>query len=299
MIVLLRENLLIPLSGRIQDPVFEQVHAFAPVVLTKQPPMWHSYCCCVAGLHRKVLMQKFTGVFAALFAICFLSFPAKAEDSSIAGQSNSYWKFAAFPSNPAGSNQTTNSPTPSANSQTRGSLPRVSTVQPAPLAGREKWHYYLRSTYGPKSFGYTIAGAGIKQAQGSVPEWGGGMEGYSKRFASSFSQKVVNQSIRIGLNGLLREDPRYFASGRSGIWSRTLCAAGQTLVSHKDSGETRFAYSRFAGDFGAAYVSRQWHPDSYHTTGDYLTSGFSSVGIDAAKNIFSEFWPDIRKWLHH
>jgi hypothetical protein len=54
MIVLLRENFLIPLSGRISvPPVFEQIHAFAPVVLMEQPPMWHSYCCCVAGLHRR------------------------------------------------------------------------------------------------------------------------------------------------------------------------------------------------------------------------------------------------------
>jgi hypothetical protein len=244
-------------------------------------------------------MQRITGVFATLIALCFLSLAAKAEDNSIAGQSNSTWKFSAFPSNPAGSNQTTVNPSTSANSQTPGSLPRVSTVQPAPLTGTEKWHYYLRSTYGPKSFGYTIAGTGIKQAKGSVPEWGGGMEGFGKRFASLFGQKVVNRSIRIGLNGLLREDPRYFASGRSGIWSRTLYAVGQTFVSHKDSGGTRFAYSRFAGDFGAAYVSRQWHPDSYHTTSDYLTSGLSWVGIDAAKNIFSEFWPNIRRLLHH
>jgi hypothetical protein len=246
-------------------------------------------------------MQRITEVFATLIVLCFLSSQTKAEDSN-AGQSDCYWEFAAFPSSPAGSNQTTSNPSSSTNrqtSQTPGSLPRVSTVQPAPLTGSEKWHYYLRSTYGPKSFGYTIAGAGIKQAQGSVPEWGGGMEGYGKRFASSFGQKVVNRSIRIGLKGLLHEDPRYFASGRSGIWSRTLYAVGQTFVSHKDAGGARFAYSRFAGSFGAAYVSRQWYPDSYHTTSDYLTSGFESVGIDAAKNVFSEFWPDIRRLLHH
>lgn len=124
------------------------------------------------------------------------------------------------------------------------------------------------------------------------------MEGYGKRFASSFGQKAVNRSIRIGLNGVLHEDPRYFTSGRSGIWGRTLYAVSQTFVAHKDSGGTRIAYSRFAGDFGAAYVSRQWHPDSYHTTGDYLTSGITSVGIDAAKNVFSEFWPDVKRILH-
>jgi hypothetical protein len=167
------------------------------------------------------------------------------------------------------------------------------------MTGSEKWHYYLRSTYGPKPFAYSIAGAGIKQAEGSVPEWGGGMEGYGKRFASSFGQKAINRSVRIGLQGLLREDPRYFASGRSDIWSRTMYAVSEAFWVRRDSGGTRPAYTRWIGDFSAAYVSRQWHPDSYHTTGEYLTSGFTSIGIDAAKNIWNEFWPDIRRLLRH
>ncbi len=228
----------------------------------------------------------------------FASSAIAAEASTSVGQPEAPKFFTVFATEPAGPNQAANS-SPSATNQTPGSLPRVSTVQPAPMTGREKFRYYLRSTYGPKSIGYTIAGAGIKQAEGSVPEWGGGMEGYGKRFASSFGQKVVNRSIRIGLDGLLHEDPRYFASGRSGIWSRALYAVGQTFVVHKDAGGTRIAYTRFAADFGAAYVSRQWHPDTYHTTSDYLTSGLSSIGIDAAKNVWSEFWPDIRRLLHH
>ena len=232
-----------------------------------------------------------------LFALlCLLSVsPLLAADIN---SGNDPGHFVLFNSDPGAGGQTASS-TPSQTNQSPGSLPRASSVQPSPLSVREKWVYYLKSTYGPKSFAYTAAGAGIKQAEGSVPEWGGGMEGYGKRYASSFGQKAINRTVRIGLQTLLHEDPRYIASDRTGIWSRTLYAASQAAWVRKDGGGTRIAYSRFIGDFSAAYLSRQWHPDSYHTTSDYITAGLTSLGIDAAKNVFNEFWPDVRRMLHH
>lgn len=224
-------------------------------------------CAWILG---EVLMHGLGGVAKTLTFLCFLSTPLVAQDINSA-----------------------------CNGQSSVTSPSVSAVQHVPMSGREKWDYYLKSSYGVRSIFSSIVGAGIKQAQGTVPEWGGGMEGYGKRFGSSFAQKAINRSIRISLNGLLHEDPRYFASNRSGIWSRSLYAIGQVFLVHKDAGGTRIAYSRFAGNFGAAYISRQWHPDSYHTTGDYLGSGFRSLGVDAAKNIFSEFWPDIKRLIHH
>ena len=189
--------------------------------------------------------------------------------------------------------------TAAAGSQAQAPLSRASRVQPAPLTGREKFRFYLKSTYGPGEMAFSLTGAGINQARDSVPEFGQGVEGYSKRFGSALGQKAVSRSIRSGMGALLHEDPRYFASNRSGTWNRALYAAGQTFVAHKDSGGTRFAYSRFVGAFSAAYISKQWHPDNYHTTKDYLTAGATSIGISMGKYVFFEFWPDIKRRLHH
>jgi hypothetical protein len=188
--------------------------------------------------------------------------------------------------------------------QTKGanppsSLPRVAVSNPIPLTAGEKFHYYVKSTYGPKSFGYSLLGAGINQARDKVPEWGQGMEGYSKRFASSFGQKVVKRSVDLGLITILHEDPRYFRSGQSGIVNRSLYAAEQVFIAHKDSGGTRFGYSNMISTFTGSYVSRQWRPDSYHSWGDCMSSFAISLGINAGKNLFNEFWPDIRNMLHH
>ena len=205
-------------------------------------------------------------------------------------------RFSLNATNPSSPDPSSN---PSAsNNQAPQSIPRA-TVQPAPLTGPEKFRYYLRTTYGPGSFAYTFAGSWINQARDAVPDWGQGMEGYGKRFGSSYGQKVIKNTIRLGLVEAMHEDPRYFASDRSGIWNRTEYAVWQTFLSHKDSGGTRPAYSRWISGFTASYAAHQWYPDSYHDVGDYLEGGGISFGLDIAKNVWSEFWPDVRRKLHH
>jgi hypothetical protein len=241
-------------------------------------------------------MQGISGVFMALALFWLLSGSAAAA-TTLDDNDHAPKKFSMNATDPSSPDQ---SSTPSAsNNQTPGSIPRA-TVHPVPLNGREKFRFYLRSTYGPASFAYTFAGSWINQTRDMVPEWGQGMEGYGKRFGSSYGQKVVKNSIRLGLVDLMQEDPRYFASSRSGIWSRTEYAIGQAFISHKDSGGIRVGYSKFISSFAASYVAHQWYPDTYHTAGDYLTGGALSIAIDAGKNVWSEFWPDIRrKVLHH
>jgi hypothetical protein len=245
----------------------------------------------------EVLMSGFDGVAKIFALLCILAAPLAAEELSSASN-NTPELFSVFATDPGNPGQTPNSG-PAVEARSRSMLPRVSPAQPASMSGREKWSYYLKSTYGLKTIGFSVLGAGAKQAMGSVPEWGGGVEGYGKRLGSGFGQRVMERSIKIGFNGLLREDPRYYSSDRTGFWRRTLYAVGQTFVVHKDAGGTRIAFSRLAGDFGGAYLSRQWHPDSYHTAGNYFRSGFKSIGMDAARNIVAEFWPNLKKILHH
>lgn len=226
----------------------------------------------------------------ALLAVFLLSSQGIAADAGRAEPQ----PFSVFPSSQAGSsNQLQNPP----GNQPPGGLPRVTPLQRTPRTGKEKAIYYLKTTYGPASLAYTAFGAGIKQANGSVYEWGGGMEGYGRRYASSFGQKAISRSIRHGLGGLLHEDPRFLPSSRSGVWKRTIDATKQVFFAHKDGGGQRIAYSRFAGNFGAAYISRQWRPERYRDATDVLSVGFASLGIDVAKTVFSEFWPDIKKRL--
>jgi hypothetical protein len=163
------------------------------------------------------------------------------------------------------------------------------------LTAGDKFHFYLQSTYGPKSIAATVATSAIRQARNAAPEWGQGMGGYGKRFASSFGQKAIKQSIQFGIRALWHEDPRYRASARTGLLQRTFYAVGQTFVSYKDSGGTRFAYSRFIGIVGGVCISRQWHPENRRSAGRHVAAAVSSIGLDVANNVFAEFWPDIKR----
>jgi hypothetical protein len=242
-------------------------------------------------------MCKLLGAARASAFIYLLCYPLAAGDL-LSCSTDASDGFAIFTPDPAAPRPMSDRTYPEA-TKLPGAPQDLTTARPVPLSGREKWRFYLRTTYGPASVGSSLLLAGIKQAQPDVPEWGGGMEGYGKRFGSSFAQKAINRSIRMGLNGLFKEDPRYLPSERSGYLNRTLDAVHQTFRVQRDSGGTRIAFSRFAGIFGAACITYQWYPESYRATSECLTSGVISLALDTAKNIFHEFWPDVRKRLHH
>ena len=165
----------------------------------------------------------------------------------------------------------------------------------SPLTPGEKFKLSLQSTASPLPIAASVFSAGYNQAVDSVPEWGQGMEGYGKRFASSIGQKAISNTIDSGLKILLREDPRYFHSDRQGIRARTLYAIGETFVVHKDYGGTRPNYSWFAGAASGVFLSRRWHPENDRNAEDYIWSAASAIGVQSAKNVFREFWPDIKK----
>jgi hypothetical protein len=171
------------------------------------------------------------------------------------------------------------------------SLPQV----PHEMTGNEKFRFYLKATCGPEAILSGIAGSAIGQARDSAPEWGQGTAGYGKRLGSLFGQKVIKNSFELGIGSFLHEDPRYFASDRSGIWRRTVYAAGRVFAVRKYSGATMPAYSRFIGIAGSVLISSQWHPQSVRTPARYSSDCAISLIMDVAKNIFKEFRPDIKK----
>lgn len=230
-------------------------------------------------------MRKTSGVLVVMALIC-LSIP-----SATAQEAPRY--FVLFDSGDSAGNSVADA----AQSQTPRAIPRAVPVKRKPMTGSERWSYYLRSTFGLRSLAYTAVGTGINQARDKVPEWGQGMEGYSRRYASSFGQKAIKRSIHHGLASLFHEDPRFRRSDRTKFFDRVLHAAGQALFAYKDDGGRRVGYSRFIATGTAAYVSRQWRPERYHTAEDYFSSSIRSLGTDAAKNVLNEFWPDIKRML--
>jgi hypothetical protein len=158
------------------------------------------------------------------------------------------------------------------------------------LSGKGIFLHYLKSLYSPINLAAAAAGAAIGQARDDVPEWGQQWPGYGRRLASSYTKHVVKQTIEHSVCALLRYDPSYIPSRRSGIWPRTYDAAMQSLRIRDAGGRWRFNYPHLISSFGAGFISRYgWYPQPYHTVADGIKSGAITFALDAASNVIREF----------
>ncbi|MDQ6701442.1 MAG: hypothetical protein M3Z36_14780 [Acidobacteriota bacterium] len=168
-----------------------------------------------------------------------------------------------------------------------------------PLGVSDKLIYHTKRIIEPTEFLRVGVSAGFQQFLGTPDEWGQGAEGYGRRYASSFGSNVLRQSITFGLVAALREDPRFFMSGKTGFGERLKSALTQTLICHTDSGGRSFAFGRVGGAFGSELISNTWRPKSVNTTGDALSRASSTLAVTAGTNVFREFLPEIKKLFKH
>jgi hypothetical protein len=163
-----------------------------------------------------------------------------------------------------------------------------------PLSNSAKFKYRIVENVELRGFLGAAVGASAEQVYHTPREWGKGIEGYGKRYASSFAAALTRQSFDYGFETVLREDPRYFpldgGSTRARIWS----AIKQTFVTRTDSGNTTLAYGRIASAFVTGQIMRAWLPPSTDTFPDGVRTGGLSLGVDAVVNLVYEFVPGSR-----
>jgi hypothetical protein len=177
----------------------------------------------------------------------------------------------------------------------------VSSPPPAqfvPLTSSERLSKYLAGLVDGESIFRAAASAGIRQANGTPKEWGGGAEAYGERVGNAFAEHVIHRTLQYGISAALHEDNRYFVSGQTGFFRRTKYAIKNTLLARHDNGNQYFSFSRVGGAAGAAFISRAWQPRSTTTAGDGAVSFGITMGSDIGFNVFCEFWPDMKRHLH-
>ena len=166
------------------------------------------------------------------------------------------------------------------------------------LTVKEKLHYDWVHLFDVQNVVFAGIGAGFDQLRDRPGEWGEGWGPFAGRYASHLGQYVVQRSIMFPVQAIDHEDTRYFRSTRTSYKGRLADAFLHTIWRHNDSGGMMPAYSEFLGDYGAAAVSRMWWPDKYHTGSAIFIAGSDTILVDAGINVFREFTPDIKRWLH-
>jgi hypothetical protein len=183
-------------------------------------------------------------------------------------------------------------------------LPNYLTVENSgkipPLTTGQKFKLVALGTFDPVEYPYVGLLAGISQAENSDPSYGQGFKGYAKRYGAGFADTTVeNFMVGAALPSLLHEDPRYFQSGKGGFWHRAGYAASRMVFTRTDSGKRQFNYSEWAGSALAAAISTTYHPAQDRNAANAANVWVTQLWGDALSFEIKEFWPDIKRKLHH
>lgn len=164
-----------------------------------------------------------------------------------------------------------------------------------PLTLRERRDVYVGQTYlNVGSYLARAFAAGIDQARGTPYQWGGGFEGYGRRFASRYGQFVIQNSLVAAGNAGLGYEPRYDFCRCQGFWPRTRHAIARNFYTYNESEkEKRIQVPLYVGSYAAGAIASTWMPGHQNpwTNGGY--AALQQAGYGSAINWVSEFALDI------
>ena len=126
-------------------------------------------------------------------------------------------------------------------------------------------------------------------AHGAPPEWGQGMAGFSKRYASNFGMGMIGATTRYGLGELLRQDVAYHRCACTGLMPRTLHAVTQSFVAHTRSGKAVLSVPAIVAPFVAAESGvAGWYPSRFSVSDSLRISSNFYIGFPIG-NLIGEF----------
>jgi hypothetical protein len=159
-----------------------------------------------------------------------------------------------------------------------------------PMQAKQKFQLSIRSIIDPVSF-LTIAGvAGGEQYRNVFPGYGGGIEGYGKRYGAALANHVSGNLLgRAVYPAIFHQDPRYFYKGKGTIRQRAFYAISAAVIARGDSGRWGPNYSQVLGNFSAAAISNLYYPAADRGASLVLFNGLASTGADAVSNLVREF----------
>ncbi len=166
-----------------------------------------------------------------------------------------------------------------------------------PLSRREKFQAFTRQLYSPYTFVSAGMNATYAQMTGDPYEYGGGMEGWGKRFGASLAGTESSRFFSKYLFPVVfHQDPRYFpAKPNTPFVRRGWYAVTRVLITRGDSGRSQFNYSEVLGDLFTVSLGNAYYPERERGLGDTFSRFGGTLLSNAGSNLTREFWPDIKR----
>jgi hypothetical protein len=159
-----------------------------------------------------------------------------------------------------------------------------------PMLAKQKYHLAARTTIDPVTFLTTAAIAGAEQYKNVFPSFGGGIEGYGKRYGAAYANHASAELLtRAVFPSLFHSDPRYFILGTGSTRARATHAITSTFVTRGDNGSRKVNFAQILGGFSAAALSNVYFPKNERGVNLVLVNGFGDLGGNILDNLIREF----------
>lgn len=168
-----------------------------------------------------------------------------------------------------------------------------------PLTKAERTEVYFRQTF--LTAGTYLArafSAGVDQARGTPYQWGGGAQGFGKRYASRYGQFMIASTLHAVGNGALGYESRYDLCRCRGFWPRTRHAVARNFYTYdRTEWQKRPATPLYAGSFAAGMIANTWLPGHHNAFAEGAYGAMWQAGIGSGYNFVSEFALDFLRKL--
>jgi len=162
------------------------------------------------------------------------------------------------------------------------------------LSKHEKFKVFVQYTYSPYTFAGAAFNAGLAQATGGWHSYGGGMEGYGKRYGASLADTESGAFFGAFLFPvLLHEDPRYIRSTSHKMVPRAEYALSRVFVTHDEHGDKMPNFSLTLAAFTSSALANAYYPRENRGPGDTAARAANGLLSTGEMNLLREFFPDI------
>ena len=165
-----------------------------------------------------------------------------------------------------------------------------------PLSGRCKFDLFLATTHSPYTFVSSAFQATLDKAQAQWPHYGGGLQGWGKRFGATLADTESRRFIQsFALPTILHQDPRYFPSHKRTLISRAWFAGTRVVITKSDTGNNTFNASEVLGALFTSSLQNGYYPRHGRTFVDTMNRFSGALISDAIGNLQREFTPDMKR----
>jgi hypothetical protein len=172
----------------------------------------------------------------------------------------------------------------------------IGTMDYAPLSTRCKFNLFVKQTHAPSTFVSATFQATLDQAEDQWPEYGGGVQGWGKRFGTTLADTESRRFIQtVALSTILHQDPRYFPSRRRSLISRSWYAATRVVITRNDSGNNTFNTSELLGTLFTSSLQNGYYPRRERNFSETMNRFTGALSSDAIGDLQREFMPDIKR----